>query len=256
MTRGDFLKSMIGFGGIAGAIYLLNGEEGREKINEKVGEVVENVVSELGEGIEGLVESAADGGNSAAENPGERRENRQNSGNRIYAQYTAPFEGRRNRVYDARPRDPNIYERTIGVGHNLDRGDSRETFEELFGNNVNYDAVYSGSAVLSDNQIDRLLQHDIEERVRRARRDVRGFDTLPDYLRQALVDMAYRGDLGNSPNTVRLMNAGNWGEAADEYINRREYRDAEANGMGGIINRMNSNQARILRYADELDRGR
>ncbi len=256
MARG-ILNYMIGIGSIAGAVYLLNGEKGREKIRNGAGDVIENVASELKESVKNVIENIAGGNNSEneQENSGERRGNRQNSGNRIYAQYTSPFEGRENRVYDARPRDPNIYEPTIGVGHNLNRGDSRETFARVLPE-VNYDDVYSGRAALSDNQIDRLLENDIEEHVRRARRDVRGFDNLPDYLRQALVDMAYRGDLGNSPNTRRLMNAGNWREASNEYINRKEYRNAEANGMSGLRGRMDSNRDRILRYAEELQRRR
>jgi len=185
------------------------------------------------------------------ENDVERKENVENE---IYADYTSRFEGRRGRVYDARPNDPGVYERTIGIGHFLDRGDSRETFREIFGDEVNYDAVYFGRETLSNDQIDRLFEHDIEEYVERARRIINGFDDLPDYLRQALVDMSYRGDLGGSPNARKFMNSGSWKEAGDEYINSREYRNSNSNGMGGIRTRMDSNRERILRYDGELER--
>ena len=174
--------------------------------------------------------------------------------NGIYLEYTGRFEGRCRRVYDARPNDPVVFERTIGIGHYLDRGNSRRTFREVFGDEINYNHIYSGRAELTDEQIDRLFEHDIERYVDRTRELILGFDDLPDYLRVALVDMSYRGDLGDSPRTRRLMNGGRWREAADEHINRAEYRNAFRNGMNGLRIRMDSNRNRILRYVEELER--
>ncbi len=171
-----------------------------------------------------------------------------------YARYIAPFEGREPRTYDARPNDPDVYEPTIGVGHYLGRGDSRETFRKVFGNAVDWDAIYQKRASLTDEQIDRLFAHDIPTYVDRARALLPNFDNLPLYLQEALVNMAYRGDLVESPKTIKLLNQGKFREAAVEYTKSREYKTCEQKGMSGIKPRMDSNRARILRYAEELRR--
>lgn len=169
---------------------------------------------------------------------------------RVFARYTGNFEGRRNRVYDPNPADGKA-EPTIGVGHYMDRGDSREVFARVLPE-VDYGAVYAGRAALTDEQVDRLFVYDLPRYIIRAQRLVHSFDSLPVYLQAALVDMAYRGDLGGSPKTRQLMNNSEWAGAAREYIDNKEYRTAEARGMSGIVTRMDSNRAAMLTYDAEL----
>jgi len=161
-----------------------------------------------------------------------------------FARYTAGFEGRRNKVYDPNPNDGKP-EPTIGVGHFMDRGDSRETFAKVLPE-VNYDSVYNGKTSLTKTQIERLFAYDIKEYVTIARRLVPRFNELSVEVQTALVDMAYRGDLGGSPKTKGLINSGKLREAANEYINSKEYRNAGRNGMRGIKNRMDSNRRLLL----------
>jgi len=169
----------------------------------------------------------------------------------VFACYTARFEGRRNRVYDPNPNDERP-EPTIGVGHYMDRGNSRETFARVL-LDVDFDAVYNGTATLTNAQIDALFADDLRQYVRRARNLAPQFDNFPVSVQTALVDMAYRGDFGGSPRMRTLLNDGRIREAADEYINRKEYHDAERNGMRGIRTRMDSNRQRLLDYARELE---
>ena len=167
-----------------------------------------------------------------------------------YAQYISEFEGRRRRVYD-----PNIKDRkpepTIGVGHFMGRGDSREVFREVIPE-VNYDNVLRGKEDLTDNQIDTLFAYDLPRYVERAKKLVSNFDNLPLYIRQAIVDMSYRGDLGDSPKTRALINRGDFEGAAIESINRQDYRDAEGNGMKGIRKRLDARKSAFLKYDREL----
>ncbi|MBU1136064.1 MAG: hypothetical protein ABIG37_02205 [Nanoarchaeota archaeon] len=164
----------------------------------------------------------------------------------LYARYTSQFEGKRDKVYDPNPND-NKLEPTIGVGHYLDRADSRETFGRVLPE-VDYDLVYSGKQKLTEEQIDKLFASDIEGYVKIARNLFPKFETYPEYLRQALIDGCYRGDLLDSPKTRKLINKGNFQEASQEYINRKDYRNAEKNGMKGIVIRMNRNREAMRRF--------
>ncbi len=189
------------------------------------------------------------GGGSEGDSYSESEEDR-DSGDDLteYARYTGDFEGWRNWVYDPNPSDGDP-EPTIGVGHYLDRENSRETFEKVLPE-VDYNMVYEGGLDLTDGQINRLFAEDISEYVMIAEKLFPKFNSYPLYLRQALVDGCYRGDLFDSPKTRRLINEESWEEAADEYINRRDYRDAIKNGMRGIKIRMNENRRRMLKYAN------
>ena len=166
-----------------------------------------------------------------------------------YAEYTGNFEGRELRVYDPNPND-NKPEPTIGIGHYLDRGNSRETFARVLPE-VDFDSVYNGRTELTDEQVNELFAEDIKEYVERTKRFFPKFDEYPQYLRQALVDGFYRGDLGDSPKTRELINQGEFAEASDEYINRKDYKNAIANGMAGIRTRMDANRNAMIRYAME-----
>ena len=161
---------------------------------------------------------------------------------------TADVLERAHKVYDPNPRDGKP-EPTIGAGHYMDRGDSRETFFRVLPL-VNWNNIYDGKTALTNEEIDILFAEDLKTYVERAKKLVPEFDSLPDYVSTALVDMAYRGDLGDSPKTRALINSGKFAEAANEYINRREYRDAESKGIRGVKIRMDSNRQRLLDYAN------
>ena len=60
---------------------------------------------------------------------------------------------------------------------------------------------------------------------RRAADRFPAWDTYPEDLRAELVVMEYRGDLGISPKTVALINAGKWLEASKEFLDHSDYTD-------------------------------
>ncbi len=52
------------------------------------------------------------------------------------------------------------------------------------------------------------------------------YHTYPEYLRCELYQAEYRGDLGLSPATCRLINARSFNAAATEFLDSAEYRTA------------------------------
>jgi hypothetical protein len=117
---------------------------------------------------------------------------------------------------------------------------------------VNYDMIYRGKENLTDEHIKNLFLFDIKKYEEKTRNLITGFDDFPNYLKIALVDMTYRGDLGDSPKFRELFNSGEYLKAGSEYINREEYRSAKEDKMRGLIIRMDSNKKRIWRYAENL----
>ena len=218
------------------------------------------MVNKLKKGLLGLAAVVALAGvfslNSCSDKKSDSRNSQKRqeiveNGNDVFAKYIAQFEGRKNRVYDPMPNDGKP-EPTIGIGHYLDRGDSRETFARVLPD-VNYDSIYTGKSVLTDSQIDKLFAEDLIKYVERAKSLVPTFDNFPVTVQTALVDMAYRGDLGDSPRMRSLLNTGKVREASNEYINRAEYRNADKKGVRGVKTRMDSNRKRLIDYASQLE---
>lgn len=164
------------------------------------------------------------------------------------------WEGKRNKVYDPIPNDGK-YEPTIGIGHYLDRSDSRKTFEKIL-LEVNYDDIYQGKSELTDEQVKRLFNHDILEYVSTTKKLFPNFDTYPPYVREGLVNGVYRGDLTGSPKTRKLINEGDFDGASIEYLRNKEYQDAVKNGRRGIRSRMEYNAKVMKRYSKELKKGK
>jgi GH24 family phage-related lysozyme (muramidase) len=162
--------------------------------------------------------------------------------------YISNSEGLRLHAYE----DVNGY-LTIGIGHLLE-GDDRTTFHALFGDSLDYDDVVSGKTPITKDQAKALFERDVQGKLADARRIVPTFDSLKQETKNAIVDALYRGDLG--PNTIKLINAGKWKEAALEYLNHAEFKKikeaVEKGGTNGfsIFWRMNRNSAALSAQAD------
>ena len=57
----------------------------------------------------------------------------------------------------------------------------------------------------------------------------------------------FRGSIRQSPKTVKLINQGRYQEAAGEFLDNDEYRDAEKRGRPGI-------KVRMKKVFDELNK--
>lgn len=102
---------------------------------------------------------------------------------------------------------------------------------------------------LTDTEADALLLADLKSHESIAKRLVKSYDTLPIETQQALVNACFRGELGidKTPDTLRLMNAGKWSAAADEYLNYDEYKTAKPDS--NIRRRMEWNAIRFSKVA-------
>ncbi|MFH1452126.1 MAG: glycoside hydrolase family protein [archaeon] len=85
--------------------------------------------------------------------------------------------------------DDSLGVRTIGVGHNLEREDSRR---EIEGFGLNYDRVYSGKQAITREQAYALMRNDLEIAKSDARKYVgNSFDELPIPAQDVIEDMAF-----------------------------------------------------------------
>jgi len=159
--------------------------------------------------------------------------------NKKTSDYIGQWEGRRNAMYLDTEKKP-----TIGIGHYLNNTQQdRDLFKALFGNAVNYDAVLKGKQKLTDDQIEKLFNVDVKVKEKLASSKINNFTSLPQYVKNAIINAFYRGDMG--PKTVKLMNSGNWGAAAKEYLNHQNARS----GPDQIQRRMKTNALAFAQFA-------
>jgi GH24 family phage-related lysozyme (muramidase) len=143
------------------------------------------------------------------------------------ASYIKKNEGVRNKIY----RDSKGL-LTIGIGH-LVRP------EEM--------ALFKGKT-LTDDQVEALFKKDVDQKMVLIQRHFGStFNSFPEAVKIAILDGYFRGDLSSSPNTRNLLKSGNFGAAAKEYLNNKEYRHALSTGSG-VAARMQRN-AELFRLA-------
>jgi GH24 family phage-related lysozyme (muramidase) len=82
----------------------------------------------------------------------------------------------------------------------------------------------------------------------RTRQIVPAYDELPAFIRLRLLDSTYRGGLSGSPKTLKLINAGDWEEAAVEFLNNDEFIAAVESGSG-VASRMQETSDAMLEMA-------
>lgn len=73
------------------------------------------------------------------------------------------------------------------------------------------------------------------------------FHNFPEYLKAELIQAEYRGDLGESPKTCRLINEGAHACAAVEFCENAEYRSAST--PSSIKSRMEGLKFALLLYS-------
>jgi GH24 family phage-related lysozyme (muramidase) len=121
--------------------------------------------------------------------------------------------------------------KTIGYGHKCKTAQEQADFERTG---------------LSEAEAVALLKSDLESAAKKAEALVPKFTSLPDTVKQALTNAAYRGEIKSTHKTVKLMNQGNWKAAASEYLQNAEYKQTKSNS---IRNRMNWNYEQFLNLA-------
>ena len=121
--------------------------------------------------------------------------------------------------------------KTIGYGHKIKSAAEQSTYERTG---------------LSDAEAEELLRTNLEGAAQKAMALVPKFTALPDTVKQALTNAAYRGEIRSTHQTIKLINQGNWKAAAEEYLNNTEYKQTKSNS---IRNRMNWNYEQFINLA-------
>lgn len=143
-----------------------------------------------------------------------------------YAEYIAGYEGFKANPYKATEGEEFL---TIGYGH--------------YGEDVTED-----TPPLNQEQAQGLLEKDIDTRLGAIRKNIPDFDNLSEDVRKNLVAAWFRGSLSGSPKAIGLINAGEFDQAADEFLDNDEYRNAEEMGRAGIIPRMDAVAESLRNY--------
>lgn len=101
---------------------------------------------------------------------------------------------------------------------------------------------------ITQQEAEQILKDDLFIASRKALIMIPDYKSLPDNVRQALINATYRGELKSTHKTVKLMNAGRWSAAAAEYLNNAEY-----NSRPGVRSRMDWNQKQLLSMVQDDD---
>jgi GH24 family phage-related lysozyme (muramidase) len=134
--------------------------------------------------------------------------------------------GRINNVYLDSKKIP-----TVGVGFNLKRADAPK---KIAAAGANYEDVLSGKATLSNQQIDKLLQSDLDDIFfPAAQKLVKNYSELPRKARLVVMDMMF--NLGETRFTRfkdlrAALEAKDYKKAADEMENSKWYSDVKSRG--------------------------
>ena len=91
---------------------------------------------------------------------------------------------------------------------------------------------------LTDSDALKLLEKDIDKKLKIAKSQMKKFDTFPLTVKIAVINALYRGDMG--PKTMILLNQNKFADAAREYLDHREYKTT---GNKGVKKRMEWNAA-------------
>lgn len=135
----------------------------------------------------------------------------------ILTQRLRNIEKFKNKAYRATKNEKYL---TIGYGH--------------YGKNV------KPNQTITKEDAEKLLQKDIADRLVAIRKAIPSFDNLSTKLQVEIGQSWFRGGMSGSPETIKLINAGNFEAASKEFLNNYEYKNARALGRAGIIPRMNA----------------
>lgn len=91
---------------------------------------------------------------------------------------------------------------------------------------------------ITEEQADLLLRNDIRKRLPQIKNKIKDFNSFPQSLKTSMVGEWFRGSLSGSPETIKLINAGEYEKASKEFLNNEEYKNAEERKRAGIKPRM------------------
>ena len=102
---------------------------------------------------------------------------------------------------------------------------------------------------ITEEEAEELLDKDVRTRLDSVVDLLPKFNSYPNDLQQAIFSEHYRGSIQQSPKTRALINDGKFEEAAEEFLDNKEYREAEERGIPGIRTRMEKVSELLKKYA-------
>ena len=109
----------------------------------------------------------------------------------------------------------------IGYGHNMSQ---QEIANKVYANGID------------DTQATELLKNDIARKEGVIKQFIKNYNSLPKKVKNAIIVAVYRGDLLPNHTTTKLINQGNFVDAAGEFLNNKDFR--ESGPTGGVGKRM------------------
>jgi GH24 family phage-related lysozyme (muramidase) len=106
-----------------------------------------------------------------------------------------------------------------------------------YGHKLTADDIKSGRFAngITQKEAEKLLKNDLYAASRKVETIIPTYHDLPDSVRQGLINAAYRGELKSTYQTVKLMNAGRWKEAAEEYLNHDDYKSNSTSAFSSFF---------------------
>lgn len=135
-------------------------------------------------------------------------------------------EGFKEKAYKPQAKEKHM---TIGYGH--------------------YGADVKKGSTITRERAEELLDKDVRDRMVSIRGLMTEFDYLPLDLKRAIFSEHYRGSVQQSPKTVELINAGEWADASLEFLDNKQYKNAEALKIPGIKPRMERVSKELMKLA-------
>jgi GH24 family phage-related lysozyme (muramidase) len=203
----------LGFGALAAATALTGGNIKAQDVRKEVTPIVKNKIDKAVD-IGAFLVKAKD-------------YIKKNEGEKLYL-YDDKHPNRKWKIGDKL--DGNL---TIGVGHLV-----KPEEIEKYRNGIDV------------KQMQNLFNSDAVEHLKRAIELFPKYWSYPDDVKIALLDGVFRGEHEKGHDTVEYINNGVWDKVPNEYINRKDYKNAVANGLPGLITRMNRNKQIFQRMAD------
>jgi lysozyme len=84
---------------------------------------------------------------------------------------------------------------------------------------------------ISEEEAKNLLRKDIAERMPEIKKAIKNYDNLSDELKVEIAQSWFRGGIAGSPDTIGLINKGDFKSAATEFLDNDEYRTTELSGV-------------------------
>lgn len=121
-----------------------------------------------------------------------------------------------------------------------------------------YGNMVDPEKIITQEQAEQYLGNDVDVRLAEIQRFIPDFNNMPEELQINLFSEYYRGSVRQSPNTVSLINAGEYDKAADEFLNNDEYKKVRAirdsgGKDSGVIGRMEAVSGSLRDYQKEKE---